>query len=291
MIDLTFPVSLFRNYYDPVPLKTIPLIDFFTVTSKGLQEKVEKIRKESDKKVRNGLKATLPCITPSGCFSFRHLDNQISHSGFICIDIDKLNRGELDEVKEKLKTLEYAAVIGKSVSETGLFFICEIEHPDKHKQHFDFICEDVLKRLGLTCDKACSDASRLRGYTWDEDLYINTDAELVRGLKEEIRAVVKKRTNGGNSQTRFFRILDIISNTGVDITANREDWIKIGTGIANEFGEAGYAYFETISANYPEFSIRECKQQWKSCLKGAISEKASINSVFYIAKRYGVTLN
>lgn len=90
---------------------------------------------------------------------------------------------------------------------------------------------------------------------------------------------------------RFLRLLDIITNTGVDITAEREDWIKIGTGIANEFGDSGYAYFEAISANYSDFSVRECQKEWKSCLKGGNSRKASLNSVFYVAKKYGVVLN
>ena len=124
MIDLTFPVSLFKGV-DPTPIKTIPLINFFTVSSPALKEKVNRIRETEDKKERNKIKSTLPSITPSGCFSFRNLANQISHSGFICIDIDEVD--DVEWCRLKLQELEYAAIVGLSSSGKGPFLICEIK--------------------------------------------------------------------------------------------------------------------------------------------------------------------
>lgn len=288
MVDLSFPVSLFRNCHEVEPIKTIPLISFFTITSPALEDKINKIRACCDKRERNAIKETLPCITVSGCFSLRYLANQISHSGFICIDIDRVE--DVEEVKSKVSKLEYAALVSISSSGNGIFFICEVKHPDKHREHFDFIKKDVKDRLGLDIDKSCSDASRLRFYSWDEALYVNENASVVEGMIEQVRVKPKVRASKDSTKNRFFRLLDIIENTGVDITQDRGDWIKIGTGIANEFGEEGYAYFEAISAHFPGFSIRECKEQWRSLLRGAKSGKASLSSVFYIAKKYGVML-
>lgn len=301
MIDLNFPVSLFRTYIDPSPIKNIPLLSFFTITSESLQKKVSEIRELksieiqtgiSQKKKIKSIKAKLPCITPSGCFSFRNKDSQISHSGFICIDIDDIKAEDISDIKNRVSELPYAAITGISVSGTGVFMIAEMQFPERHEDHFEFLKRDIKDKLGLDIDKSCRDTTRLRGYTWDEDLIVNENAEKVSGLWSVEREATRPRPNtSALGANRFFRLLDIISNTGVDITSVREDWIKIGTGIASEFGESGYSYFETISANYPEFSVQECQKEWKSCLKGGNSQKASINSVFYIAKKYGVVLN
>jgi len=291
MIDLSFPVSLFRNYYDPVPLRTIPILDFFTKTSSVLSGSVEMIRSSGDKKVRDKIKATLPCITPSGCFSERLLSRQISHSGFICMDIDKLGKNDIPSVKRDISLLPYSCLIGKSVSERGIFFLVEVSQPQFHKEHFDWIALDVKAKLGFDIDRSCSDPSRLRGYTIDDDLIIRRDASIVtdRHVDTEVIRDKKNEYGCGLDRMRFFQLLRLIEEIGVDITQVRQDWIKIGTGIANEFAEDGYAYFEAISRNYNGFKVCECKKQWRSCLKGR--EKASIGSIFWIAKNYGVMLN
>ena len=290
MIDLSFPVSLFRNYYDPVPLRTIPILDFFTKRSSVLEVSVENVRGTGDKKVRDRIKATLPCITPSGCFSTRLANRQISHSGFICMDIDGLKKTDIESAKRDISLLLYSCLIGKSVSERGIFFLAEVGQPQFHKEHFDWIALDVKSKLGFNIDKSCSDPSRLRGYTIDDDLIIRRDASIVtdRYVEPETIRDKKNEYGCGLDRMRFFQLLRLIEETGVDITVDRPDWIKIGTGIANEFAEEGYAYFEAISRNYNGFSVQECKKQWRSCLKGR--EKASIGSIFWIAKNYGVTL-
>lgn len=290
MIDLSFPVSLFRNYYDPIPLRTIPILDFFTKRSLGLEKSVAEIRGTDDKDVRDKIKATLPCITASGCFSERRIGNQISHSGFICMDIDKLGKDDIPSVKRDMSLLPYSCLIGKSVSERGIFFLAEVSQPQFHKEHFDWIALDVKAKLGFNIDRSCSDPSRLRGYTIDDDLIIRRGATIVtdRYVEPETIRDKKNEYGCGLDRMRFFQLLRLIEETGVDITVDRPDWIKIGTGIANEFAEDGYAYFEAISRNYNGFKVTECKKQWRSCLKGR--EKASISSIFWIAKNYGVML-
>ena len=290
MIDLSFPVSLFRNYYDPIPLRTIPILDFFTKRSPGLEGSVRRIRATNDKELRDKIKSTLPSITPSGCFSYRHMDFQISHSGFICMDIDKLDKSDVESVKQSIATLPYSCLIGSSVSEKGIFFLSEVATPQFHKEHFDWIARDIKGKLGFTIDPSCSDRSRLRGYTIDDNLIINRNADVVTGRYVEPEAIRESRNNygGGLDRMRFFQLLRLIEETGIDITSIRQDWIKIGTGIASEFAEEGYTHFEDISRHYKDFSIRECKKQYKSCLKGR--EKAGLSSVFWVAKNYGVLL-
>lgn len=278
------------SYSDPVPIKTIPLESFFTKTNDRLNGVVDKIRASDDKAVRDALKSKLPAITVSGCFSYRRLDFQISHSGFICMDIDGLNQGDVEAAKRSLQLLPYACIISKSVSQRGVFFIAEVSQPEFHKEHFDWIALDVKQKLGFEIDRSCSDPSRLRGYTVDEDIIIKRNAEIVQGRHVEPHAIreLKNEYGSGLDRMRFFQLLRLIEESGVDITQFRPDWIKIGTGIASEFGEEGYAYFEAISCNYKNFKVSECKKQWRSCLKGR--EKASLNSVFWIAKNYGVML-
>ena len=55
MIDLNFPVSLFRTYVDPSPIKNIPLLSFFTITSESLQKKVLEIRELKSIEIETGI--------------------------------------------------------------------------------------------------------------------------------------------------------------------------------------------------------------------------------------------
>ena len=83
---LNFKVSLFKGYTDSRPQAEVELAKW--LLSLAYREQVEQIRRISDKKIRRELKASLPCITPSGIFTKRTISGLVRHSGMICIDID-----------------------------------------------------------------------------------------------------------------------------------------------------------------------------------------------------------
>lgn len=281
-------VSLFRNYRDPIPLRSIYLVDFLTKSNSKLRKSVDIIRSSSCDNTVRRLKSKLPAITVSGVFKARKKSELISHSGFICIDID--NVIDINSIKTSLIKDEYIAYMGVSVSGNGLFVVIQIENENNHEEHFDSLLDYFKSKHNIDIDRACRDVSRLRGYSIDDNFYLNPKASVYCHKKN--RNVIPPRpnyTSNNLDHSRFMTLLDLINKTGEDITQHRDDWVKIGYAIAGTYGETGRAYFHEISKNYNDYSTRETDREYNSYLRG--SSNCSISTIFYIAKRYNLTLN
>lgn len=189
---LNSPVSIFANYNTPSNPKTVTIRQFLTSTK--YREAVQRIRSIEDKAERDKLKATLPAITPSGVFSYRAADSLVKHSGLICIDIDlKENEaiGNFFELKEQLVKIPNVAFCIKSVSGKGYAVGMPLAYPERHGQHFDALKRIFRQSFGLVVDKACRDVSRLRGYSYDPDVYFNDNATVFE-LYDEPKKTVHK---------------------------------------------------------------------------------------------------
>lgn len=184
-------VSIFANYNTPRNPKTIMIRQF--LKSAKYQAEVERIRATDDKAERDRLKATLPAITPSGVFSYRAADALVKHSGLICLDIDyKGNEavGNFFELKDQLVKIPNVAFCIKSVSGKGYAVGIPIAYPERHGQHFDAL-KRIFWKFGLVVDKSCRDVTRLRGYSYDENVYLNDNAK-VFALYDEPKKTVQK---------------------------------------------------------------------------------------------------
>lgn len=185
------PVSIFANYNTPSHPKTVTIRHFLTSTK--YRAEVESIRATDDKAERDKLKSTLPAITPSGVFSYRAADALLKHSGLICLDIDyKGNEGvgNFFELKEQLIKIRNVAFCIKSVSGKGYAVGIPIAYPERHGQHFDAL-KRIFDRLGIKIDKACRDITRLRGYSYEEDVYLNENAIVFTSYEEPKKSVHK----------------------------------------------------------------------------------------------------
>lgn len=287
---LTAEVSLFESYKNPVPLRTVRMIDFLTKRNHRLSKLVYDIRNSENKDLVKSIKSTLPAITPSGIYKTRHTKDLIRHSGFICLDFDDVK--DMDLAWEQLQSCLYVAFLNKSVSGKGLFAIVPIKYPEQHKKHFNSLKSYMLDTYGLRIDKSCSDVSRLRGYSLPDSYYINPSATEYEKIKDDVVMPIPCSpvlARGDKDHERLQMLLDTISRTGVDITQDRGDWIKIGLALAGEYGEIGRGYFHQISRNYSKYKYSQTDRQYSSFLR--CGRQCSLRSIFYIAKRYGVVLN
>ncbi|MBR3291758.1 MAG: PriCT-2 domain-containing protein, partial [Bacteroidales bacterium] len=50
---------------------------------------------------------------------------------------------------------------------------------------------------------------------------------------------------------RVEALIAALKAAGTDITADYNDWLKVGFALAGEFGESGRGYFHAISSLYP----------------------------------------
>lgn len=287
---LTAEVSLFESYKNPVPLRTIRMIDFLTKCNHRLSELVCKLRNNENKELIKSIKSTLPAITPSGIYRTRHTKDLIQHSGFICLDFDDVK--DMDLAWEQLQSCLYVAFLNKSVSGKGLFAIVPIKYPEKHKKHFNSLRSFMFDTFGLNIDKSCSDVSRLRGYSLPDRFYLNPEAIQYEQIKDDIAMPVPSSpilARGDKDHERLQMLLDAINRSGIDITQDRDDWVKIGLALAGEYGEIGRGYFHQISRHYSKYKYVQADRQYNSFLR--CGKKCSLRSIFYIAKRYGVVLN
>ena len=104
------------------------------IISGRAKEKTQLLRSLVDGGVRRAYKAqNLDYVTFSGCFSVRKIDGLISHSGFMCFDIDHIDSEErLQEIKSNLinDELLHTVLCFRSPSGNGLKWVVEV--PDRY---------------------------------------------------------------------------------------------------------------------------------------------------------------
>ena len=79
-----------------------------------------------------------------------------------------------------------------------------------------------------------------------------------------------------------------VEASGIDITAAYSDWLAIGFALVSELGEEGRPLFHRLSRFYPGYDEAEADRQYTVCLRDG-SREISIATLFYIAKRHGVS--
>ena len=92
-----------------------------------------------------------------------------------------------------------------------------------------------------------------------------------------------------DSAARVEALISRLRQTHTDITADYNDWLKVGFALAKEFGESGRSYFHAVSSLNPDYKATECDAKYDECLKSD-SGKTGIGTLFYLAEQLGVTL-
>lgn len=174
-------VSIFKSVKDPSnPHNRDVEYALRRIKEGKSKEIVEQIRKLPNDK-RNGLKMQLPGVCFQGTFKHRSVDKLIQHSGFIIIDIDKID-SPIKEEKEKISKDEYIYALWISPSGKGLKGLVKIP-PEKenHKGYFD----SFGKHLGHPkWDSSGSDVSRICFESYDPEIYINENALIWSEIEE-----------------------------------------------------------------------------------------------------------
>ncbi len=289
-------VSKYSNYNTPTPIEDIKLLDW--LKDETHKEIVKKIRTLTTKEERKKFKSRLPSITPSGTFIKRNAKELLIHSGYICIDIDADDNPHIkdfenlrDELK-KVKNIAYAAL---SVSGQGVFCLIPIKNSEKHKEHFEAL-KIQFSNIGIKIDAACSDVARLRGYSYDENAFLNENAIVFNQIYEyknliedrlPINLINKNYKDfKSSSEKKVLKIIELISNSSIDITEKYEQWFQIGCALANEFGEEGRELFQKVSENHPKYNPSTCDNLYSKCLIEKYSY--TIGTFFHWAEEYGL---
>lgn len=262
------------------------------LTSDKYKNEVEKIRILTDKGQRDKLKATLPAITPSGTFTITRKDeNLVKHSGFICIDIDAKgneNLSNYDTLKTELCKIPFVAFCGLSVSGTGYFVLIPIKEPQYHREYFKTL-ENAFLNCNIIIDKSCSNVSRLRGYSYDKDCFINENAKVWEYLPQRKETTPQATKTSQKSDNYYFdKCISIIESNRIDLTTNYKEWFILLGCLANTFGENGRHYAHIISQYHPNYKTSETDFYYNKVLKSD-SKKRDLSTFFKFCKEYGIS--
>lgn len=286
------PISIFANYNTAGNPKATTLRQFLTSTK--YREVVEKIRAIDDKAQRDKLKSTLPAITASGLFSYRAADCLQEHSGLICLDIDHKGNeavGNFFDLKAQLVKIPNVAFCIKSVSGKGYAVGIPIAKPEHHGQHFDAL-KRIFSGFGVEVDKACRDVTRLRGYSYDAEVYLN-DAASILTVYDKPQPTAhrppKRVFVATNDNARFDELVNEICRHSIDITSDYGAWFGVGCALANELGESGRDYYHQLSQFHPKYNQVDTDRQFAACMRKG-GKSSTLGLVFSMAESHGIVL-
>lgn len=253
---------------------------------------IQELRSCSDPGKRKRIKLSLPQATISGIFSpTRAAENLVRHSGLICVDIDKkdnLHLGNLDTlIEDTLSRIDEVAYASRSVNGNGYFVIIPLKYPEAHKAHFEKLVRDFAA-LDIVIDRACGDVSRLRCQSYDLHQYINLEAKPYEGLYHKpkpIRPVFSYNLSDIDAEDKVAGLCRIISQQHIDLTANYEDWMKIGAALSS-LGESGRQWFHLCSAQNGKYNAAECDRKFNNLLRS--NRRIGIGTFFYLCNNAGL---
>lgn len=204
---LNVEVSCYKDYYNPEP--TNVNLQMF-INSRKFKEQIDLIRLFEDKRKRDEEKAKIPAITPSGIFSYRKEQGLIKHSGLVQFDIDYKGNEHIDgfeNIRSELGKLPYVAYCGYSASGHGVWGLVPIAYPEKHKLHLTALV-NIFKYHGVKCDTAPANVASLRGYSYDDEAYINPYAEIFTYIvqQKEIH-VTRNESYESTTEQKFQRAI------------------------------------------------------------------------------------
>ena len=294
--------SMFNSADDTIP-KEVDLLEWLYWTIKPPKHYEDKVLKYRETLLRKD-KVKIPCITPSATFHTERNLNNIEHQNYIiCFDVDRFAKSKksvqnpcinFDLAKEFFSKHPSCIYAGFSCSgdDSGLYVIMLIAENDKLLEYFEHF-QSSLARNGINIDPSCKDYTRCRFFSVDKEAYFNPNAKPFRLTKKEpepkkeVVAVGRKETGVRiiDDADKVWKVVLECERLGIDITSNYDDWIKIGAGFYNSFGEDGRNFFHRISAIYPGYNEKETDKKFDSCRK---MNKVTLGSFFRIANDYGV---
>jgi len=281
------------SYFENVLLRecrNIPIMEFINnVRSGKYQDQINEIRNENDIETQRKLKLKLPSITTSGTFKNSHsAKDLIHHSGFIQIDIDKL---EEKLIRNEIEKEDFVFSCFTSPTGTGIKLIVKIDS-NRHLDSFKSLQEYFIAKYKIEIDAKCKDVGRPMFVSYDEKLYLNKSSKL---FEVKVENVLQLQTNENIfSYTEIDKenvesLICEIERRVIDITDKYDNWLKIGFALCSCFSEHGRKYFHRLSKFNKSYLETETDLQYDSCINSK-GKGIYLGTLFHIAKERGIEI-
>lgn len=253
---------------------------------------INELRSTADSERRRQIKLSLPQATISGVFEpTRSADNLIKHSGLICVDIDRKDNEHIANfdtlIEDVLSYIDEVMFAAHSVSGKGYFVIIPLKYPAQHKAQFEKLVR-VFDEMGINIDRACGDVCRLRCQSYDLHQYVNLRAKPFSGIYREPMSVRPQYDFGDiDTEDKVGQLCREISQRHIDLTANYDDWMKIGAALSS-LGESGRQWFHICSAQNSGYNQAECDRKFNNLLRS--TRRIGIGTFFYACKNAGLEI-
>ena len=257
-------------------------------------DKIKELRESNNPDRRKQIKLSLPQATISGVFApTRSADNLVKHSGLICVDIDRKDNLHIENfdtlIDDVLRHIEEVMYAAHSVSGNGYFLIIPLKYPNRHKAQFEKLVRE-FQDMSINIDRACGDVCRLRCQSYDLRQYINLHAKPFSGVYQEpkpIRPRFDYSSNGEDGEEKVARLCREIEQYHIDLTANYDDWMKVGAALSN-LGESGRQWFHLCSSQNSGYNAVECDRKFNNLLRS--TRRISLATFFYACKNAGLDI-
>ena len=126
-------------------------------------------------------KSQLPCVAMGGSFKYINSDkkNLIKDNHLYVIDIDNLDPSDVSIVKKEIFNLPFVYAVSESLSGKGVWGVVPLD-PDKNRTKLiNGIEEYFWVNHGLELDEKCRNIDRLRVYSYDPEILVKGDDEIV----------------------------------------------------------------------------------------------------------------
>lgn len=274
-------ISIFTPAFSKTPSSELTVDEFLSSIKFGKwKAEVESVRNEPNPDKRKILKQSVTGVTISGTFTQRNESSIISHSGFICIDIDGFTN------RDGLLTDPYTYALFSSISNGGLAVIVKVD-PSKHKESFRWIQEHYFKSYGIPIDPHPSSIASLRFISYDPTCFINAKA-----IKSKHNLPKQKKINSLPSffpQDKVGEMVRECVSLGKNIAEDYHSYITLAYSLVAGFGEAGREYFHALASVSTKYNSQQCDWQYTKCMSRSGSDKtATVGSFYFMLKQAGV---
>ena len=300
-------VSLYANIRtnQPREIELLSLLEKMK-TTETLRDKIRQLRelRNEDEKAYKEHKRELPAFTTSGTFTERKANGLKSYNGYICIDIDGQDNphiSDFPQLRDELSKIKNIKACFLSASGEGVFCFVKVgDDSQQHKQYFNALSV-CFHELGIKVDEKCSDISRLRFVTFDENGYIDNNDPIPftqtlsqkltnRNVRKEpnlTSATVNHKSSGQqNAVCKVEYTIQKLEAQSLDITDDYNDWIRIGFAFAREFGEEGRELFHRVSSISPKYNTQQTDSVYDGLLNSdEPSNPATLGTFFYLAQQ------
>ncbi len=252
--------AVFRSNKDSTPSEFKPLNEILMVINNCINHHIinpaRKLYAEGNKEEYDKLKDKLSGFTVCGTFEpTRSIANLKTYSGFIILDIDKLELEQVPVLFERICAMPLTFSCFISPSGAGLKIIVKVSSDaEQHKIAFKQVKELYEKEFGIVIDKSGSDVSRLCYYSCDSKIVMNENARIFTPTHElPPQTTIQKNNPIHNpilSADVFERCVQLTENIQQFMEGNRNNFVHLLANNCNRNGIPEHEATAKIKAQY-----------------------------------------